>query len=165
MHAEWLQDRDIRVLLESPASAGFLLAYERKKGRASRLWPYMCLLPKTPECVWHRPSREAAGLASVAQRAGGRPALLFVVPSAPFAVHDACMLRWRAGWSAERAAQAQRLCDDQRWQVNQVLLALSRWGVDRALGLTSADIKWGIATVRGAHACACAPLHCSIVRS
>ncbi len=54
-------------------STGFLLAYEKKKGRASHFWPYMCLLPQTPQCLWWQPSNEAAGLAEIAQRAGILP--------------------------------------------------------------------------------------------
>jgi hypothetical protein len=46
-------------------------------------------------------------------------------------------------------AKALWFCDDERRYINELLQHLSHLGVDAALGLTPAELKWGFATVGG----------------
>ena len=64
-----MQDPELQKQLDA-MSIGFLLALERKAGRASHIWPYLALLPDAPQCLWVQASNEAAGLAKIARRAG-----------------------------------------------------------------------------------------------
>jgi hypothetical protein len=185
-------------------SIGVLLAYERKKGRASHLWPYLALLPETPQCLWWQPSNEAAGVADIARRAGERSSAgcchaSMHMPQGPPWQRQVQDVRWHswsgavfrmhagvashdkaswfqrppalrecamasgcwllpvmagychcAGWDGARVAKAEWWCNDERAYNETLLQQFSELGIDAALGLTPAELKWGVATVRSA---------------